>query len=87
VVSVDELKTGSDRDGFVVVPISATEPESLMRPTIAPADSGLDRPSVAVPSAVRAVSRQRLLRHVGTVGPDVLGAVEHALAIVLGIDE
>jgi mRNA interferase MazF len=86
VVSVDSLRTGSERDLFVVVPISATEPGSQMRPPIAPVDARLDRPSIAVPAAVRAVSRARLLRHIGGVPADTLRAVEQVLAVVLGLD-
>jgi mRNA interferase MazF len=86
IVSIDSLRTGSERDLFVVVPISATEPGSQMRPPVAPADAGIDRPSIAVPAAVRSVSRARLLRHIGDVPLDTLQAVEQALAVVLGLD-
>lgn len=85
IVSIDLLRTNSERDLFVVVPISATEPGSQMRPRVAPA-AGVDRPSVAVPAAIRAVSRARLLRHLGDVPVDTLQAAERALAVVLGLD-
>jgi len=85
-VSADALRTGSARDLFAVVPISATEPSSHIRPAVAPADAGIDRLSVALPGGIRAVSRARLLRHMGFVEVDTMRAVEQALAVVLGID-
>jgi mRNA-degrading endonuclease toxin of MazEF toxin-antitoxin module len=57
-----------------------------MRPSVAPADAGVERPSIAVPAAVRAVSRARLLRHIGGVPVATLNAVEQALVVALGID-
>lgn len=86
IVSIDELRTHGERDLFVVVPISATEPRSQMRPPVAPADAGVDRPSVAVPAAIRAVSRARLLRHIGDLPAETLQAVEQALVVILGLD-
>lgn len=86
ILSIDSLRTGSARDLFAIVPISATEPRSLMRPPVAPRDTGIDRPSVAVPAAIRAVAGTRLLRHIGRVPDDTLRAVEQALAVVLGLD-
>jgi len=44
------------------------------------------RASVAVPHAIRAVSRSRLLRHVGDAAPETLKAVEQALTVILGLD-
>jgi mRNA interferase MazF len=86
IVSIDELRTGSQRDLYAVVPISATEPGSQMRPRVDPGDAGIDRPSVAVPRAIRSVGRARLLRHMGNVPADTLLAVEQALGIILGLD-
>ncbi len=86
IVSIDSLSTGGERDLFAVIPTSATAAGSWIRPTIAPADAGVDRSSVALPAAIRAVSRARLLRYIGDVGADTLAAVEQALALVLGLD-
>jgi mRNA-degrading endonuclease toxin of MazEF toxin-antitoxin module len=41
---------------------------------------------VALPAAIRAVSRARLLRHIGDVPLDTMHAVEQALSVVLGLD-
>jgi mRNA-degrading endonuclease toxin of MazEF toxin-antitoxin module len=85
-MSIDSLRTSSERDLFVVVPISATAQGSQMRPAVAPADAGVDRPSVALPRAIRTVSRARLLRRIGGVRVDTMQAVEQALSVVLGLD-
>jgi mRNA-degrading endonuclease toxin of MazEF toxin-antitoxin module len=86
IVSIDALRTGSERDLYTVVPISATEPRSQMRPQIYPGDAGVERPSVAVPRAVRSVARARLLRHMGSIPAETLLAIEGALTIILGLD-
>jgi mRNA interferase MazF len=86
IMSIDSLMTGSTRDLFAVVPISATASASGIRPTVNPSEAGVDRPSVALPSAIRAVSRARLLRHIGAVDVDTIQGIEQALAVVLGFD-
>jgi mRNA interferase MazF len=84
-VSADELSTGSDRDLFVVVPLSASGSPSPLRPIVKPR-SGISRSSVAVCPAVRSVSRSRLLRRVGELDRETLAEVEFALSLVLGLD-
>ncbi len=86
IVSIDSLSTHSERDLFIVVPISATEPGSRIRPVLASGDAGVDRPSVTLPAAIRAVSRARLLRHIGGVDAGTMHAIEQALSVVLGLD-
>jgi len=46
----------------------------------------VDRPSVTLPAAIRAVSRARLLRHIGGVDAGTMHAIEQALSVVLGLD-
>ncbi len=86
IVSIDSLRTGSERDLFAVVPISATARGSHSRPAVAPADAGIDRPSVALPGAIRTVSRVRLLRRIGRVPAETMKAIEQALSLILGLD-
>jgi mRNA interferase MazF len=86
IVSINSLSIGSERDLFAVVPISATAQASEIRPPVTPADTGVDRPSVALPAAIRAVARTRLLRYIGEVPADTLRSVEQALMLVLGLD-
>ncbi|HUL45476.1 MAG TPA: type II toxin-antitoxin system PemK/MazF family toxin [Steroidobacteraceae bacterium] len=85
VVSVDELLAGTAEELVVVVPVSASRAPSALRPSV-DAREGVDRPSVAVPRAIRAVGRDRLLRALGRARPETLGAVETALKLILGLD-
>jgi mRNA-degrading endonuclease toxin of MazEF toxin-antitoxin module len=85
IVSADELSTGSERDLFVVVPLSASSSQSPLRPVVA-ASTGISRSSVAVCSAVRSVSRGRLLRQLGQLDRATLTEVGFALSLVLGLE-
>jgi mRNA interferase MazF len=85
VVSADELHNGADDELVVVVPLSSSRAPSALRPEIADVE-GLDRPSRAIPRAVRSVARGRLLRRLGSLDSATLAEVERALALVLGLD-
>ncbi len=85
VISADELLSGTDDELIVVVPLSSSRAPSKLRPPVSPA-SGIDAESAAIPRAVRAVSRRRLLRRLGRLEPDTLAAVDRALATVLALD-
>ena len=85
VVSVDGLLSGSDEDLIVVVPLSSSRAPSALRPPV-PAVTGIDAESAAIPRAVRAVARRRLLRRLGEVDAGTVVAIEQALATVLGLE-
>lgn len=85
IVSVDDLLTGNDEDLLVVVPLSSSRSTSMLRPAV-PSSTGIDAESAAIPRAVRAVSRRRLLRQLGEVSAATLDRVEKALATVLGME-
>lgn len=85
VVSVDEILTGIDDELIVVVPVSSSLARSPLRPDISPAE-GVEAASVAVCRSIRAISRTRLLRRLGTLAPDTMRQIEHALELILGID-
>lgn len=84
VISVDELFSGGEHELIVVVPISSSRPASKLRPTVSLAE-GVEEESAAIPRAVRAVARRRLLRRLGALKPDTLAAVEESLEAVLGL--
>lgn len=84
IVSVDAIVTGEETELFVVVPLSSSRQASALRPAV-PGAAGLDRPSVAVCRAVRAISRARLLRRLGSADAPTLHAIEEALALILGL--
>lgn len=86
VVSVDGILSGGEHELIVVVPISASRPASTLRPTVSPGE-GAEKPSAAIPRAVRAVARRRLLRRLGVLEQQTLAAVEGSLATILGLGE
>jgi mRNA interferase MazF len=85
IVSVNEILAGVDDELVVVVPISGSRSSTPLRPIVSP-DEGADTPSVAVCRGVRAVARTRLLERLGTLAPATMRQLEHALAMILGID-
>jgi mRNA interferase MazF len=86
VVSVDRLNTGAADELVIVVPLSSSRSPSALRPEVAGV-AGIDRPSRAICRAIRAVARTRLLRRLGALTPATLDEVEHALALILGLDD
>ena len=72
----------------IVAPVTSTVrlPLSPLH-VLLPADvtTGLKVPSVAVFNQVRAVDRQRLVRKVGQVGPDVMALADEAIRVVFGL--
>lgn len=84
VVSVDEIWSGVEDELLVVVPLSSSRAPSSLRPSVSPA-AGVDEGSAAICRAVRAVSRRRLLRRIGTAKRETLDEIERALALILGI--
>lgn len=85
VISADELLAGTDDELIVTVPLSASRAPSKLRPPVSPA-AGIDVEGAAIPRAIRAVSRRRLLRRLGRLEPEGVAAVERALATVLALD-
>ena len=85
VVSDDELSTGAPGELIVVVPLSSSVSPSALRIDVAPS-AGVDRPSRAVPRAVRGVVSSRFERRIGVVDEATMGHIEAALAMILGLD-
>jgi mRNA interferase MazF len=84
VVSVDEILAGINDELIVLVPVSSSLARTPLRPTISTTE-GVDTDSVAVCRSIRAVSRTRLLERLGTLAPDTMDQIEHALALILEI--
>jgi mRNA interferase MazF len=85
VVSVDEISTGLEDELIVIVPLSSSRAASPLRPEVYP-EEGVERDSVAVCRAIRAVARKRLLHPVGRIRPHTLDEVERVLGMILGIE-
>jgi mRNA interferase MazF len=84
VVSVDRIIAGPSFEPIVVVPLSSSSTPSVLRPEVLDIE-GVDRPSSAMPRAVRGVARSRLLRRLGTLPPAKLVEIERALTLILGL--
>jgi mRNA interferase MazF len=85
IISADELLGGDEDELVVVIPLSSSRAPSKLRPPVSPV-TGIDAESAAIPRAIRAVSRRRLLRRLGVLEAEALVAVERALAIVLALE-
>jgi mRNA interferase MazF len=84
VISADELLAGVEDELVVVIPLSSSRAPSSLRPPVS-STAGIDVESAAIPRAIRAVSRRRLLRRIGELDPAALTAVEGALSTVLAL--
>jgi mRNA interferase MazF len=84
VVSVDQIIAGPSFEPIVVVPLSSSSTPSMLRPEVRDVE-GVDRPSHAIPRAVRGVARLRLLRRLGALPPEKLTEIERALTLILGL--
>lgn len=85
IVSADAILTGLDDELVVVVPVSSSRSGSPLRPPVSPTE-GVDAESVAVCRGIRAIARSRLLHRLGTLAPDTMHRMEHALGLILGIN-
>jgi mRNA interferase MazF len=84
VVSDDRLNR-SRAELAIVVPLTAKRRGLPSHVEIEPGDSGLAETSYAKGEDVKSVSRQRLVRRLGTVPADRLGRVEQILLRLLGL--
>lgn len=85
VISADELLGAAEDELIVVIPLSSSRAPSRLRPPVLPT-TGIDADSAAIPRAIRAISRRRLLRRLGKLEPETLAEVERTLATVLALD-
>jgi len=86
VVSSDHLTTGSTNELIIVVPVSSSRAPSALRVQVGP-EAGLDRPSLAICRAVRAVVSSRLVRRIGHVDQSTMRQVQDALSVILELDK
>lgn len=84
VVSVDRIIAGLSFEPIVVVPLSSSSTPSVLRPEVRDIE-GVERPSHALPRALRGVARSRLLRRLGALPPEKLTEIERALTLILGL--
>ena len=88
VVSVDGLQTGTPYDLITVVPLTTNSHQrpNLIQPLV-PAGQGLERDSVILCNAPRAIVPSRFVQLVGSVPDEILAKVIDARAFVEGWDD
>lgn len=84
VISDDELDAGTSDELLVVVPMSSSLAPSALRVAV-PTSAGVDKPSLVVCRAVRAVSASRFEQRLGVLDAGTVKEVESALAMILGL--
>ena len=70
---------------LAVVPVTGTPGEGALYPALAPGSSGLTKWSVALVDHIRSVDKRRIRRLFGKVSADELAAIDHGLALFLGL--
>ena len=85
VIISDDRLNRSRAELAVVVPVTASRRGLPSHVEIEPGDSGLKHTSYAKTEDVEAVSTRRLSRRLGTIPPDGLNRIEHALRLILGL--
>ena len=85
VVSADRM--GADRgDLAIVVPLTATDRVDHGAVPIPAGEGGLRVASFALPTKVRSISRERLIRRWGLASPSTTDRVADRLRVLLGIE-
>jgi mRNA interferase MazF len=85
VISADWIFDVKDEELIVIVPLSASTAPAALRLPLGP-EAGIDHPSAVISTAVRGVSRTRLLHRLGEVKPEKMWEIERALELVLALD-
>src|SRR5688572_30131910 len=70
---------------IAVVPLTGTPGEGALYPELAPGASGLSKRSFALVDHIRSVDKRRIRRLFGRVSDDELAAIDHGLALFLGL--
>ena len=84
VVVVSAPRYSEIPDRFLAVPLTSTQ-RGLVHHVTVPADrtTGLDRVSYAMTEQVRVLSRQRIVRKLGSIGPQRLAEISHYLHLFI----
>jgi mRNA interferase MazF len=85
VIISDDRLNRSRAELAIVVPVTTSRRGLPSHVEIEPGDSGLKHTSYAKTEDVKSVSTSRLSRRLGTVPPDGLNRIEHALRLILDL--
>jgi mRNA interferase MazF len=69
----------------IIAPVTGTLRALPTHVGVVPPEGGLTKPSVVMAEQVRAVSKDRLGRRLGTLRPTTMGQVEENLRLLLGL--
>ena len=84
IISADAFNAGPGELVFAI-PITRTQRHVRAHVPIGPPEGGLSAPSVILCDALRSISRRRLVRRRGQVGPATLIEVDYRLRVLLGL--
>jgi mRNA interferase MazF len=85
VVSDPEIVASQRFPLVCVVPITGTPGEGLLYPRLAPGDSGLAKPCVALIDHLRSLDKRRIRRLFGELPPAELASIDEGLTLFLGL--
>jgi mRNA interferase MazF len=69
-----------------IVPITGTQGDGALYPSLAPGPSGLTKASCALVDQVRSIDKRRIRRVFGEVSPDEMRRIDEGLVLFLGLD-
>src|SRR6202030_528421 len=75
IVSIDAFNSGP-ADLVFGLPITSTTRGILYHVTVKPPEGGLEKTSEILCDAIRSISKERLIRRLGTITPPTMQAVE-----------
>ena len=84
IVSADPLNA-SARGLVIVLPITSTARSFPSHISVDPPEAGLTKPSQVMTEQIRAISKERLVRRIGTCSGTTLDQVDQTLRFVLGM--
>lgn len=84
VVSGDKLNHGP-AELLIIAPLTTKDKGIVTHIRVEPESGGVREPSFVMTEAFRSVSKQRLIKLLGTVDSKVLAEVEYSISAVLGL--
>jgi mRNA interferase MazF len=84
VVSVDQLNHGP-RDLVIILPMTGTPRNLPSHVPVNPPEGGLLKPSLIMTEQIRAISKDRLVRPLGSVTSQTMNQVENLIRLLLNL--
>jgi mRNA interferase MazF len=87
VVSDPDVISGQRFPLVCVVPVTGTQGEGLLYPSLAPGQSGLAKKSFALVDHLRSIDKRRVRRVFGKLEREEMIAIDEGLAVFLGLGD